>query len=167
MFLKMFQKFIICYLNRFQNPSKMLPKSGTENNPVFYHFLVAFWLPKWSQKCSKIGVKKHHGPQGAPRELPRVAKEPPSVQKGPPWEPQGLHFGQFWLNFDAFGTIFGTSLCNFNIILIPSGIPPAQNSENICRQVVYGFELGVLCFGLWVWTCRCSHGKGWRDSRRD
>ena len=74
--------------NYFQNPSKMFSERGTENIPVFNHFLVAFGLPKWSQKYSKIGVKKHPGTQGAPRELPRV----PQVSKRPPLGASGAPF---------------------------------------------------------------------------
>ncbi len=88
-----------------QNPAKMVPKCVMENIPAFCHFLAPFGLPKWSHKCSKIGVKGHPGPQRAPRELPRVPTEhprPPKVSKSPPLGPSGA---PFWSILVLFWTL--------------------------------------------------------------
>ncbi len=92
-----------------QNPPKMPLKSVTKNGLDFYNFLEQFGLQKW--------YKNHPGPQGPPRELPRVPKEPPRVPKVSKRAPPGTLRGSI---LDPFGSIldpWGSFLAPLSAIL--------------------------------------------------
>ena len=130
---------------------------------VFGHFLVPFGLPKWSQKCSKIGVKNHPGPQRAPRELPRVPKEPPrppKVSKSPPP-----------------GTLRGSILVHLGSILDPSAtfLAPLSAILVFCvsglgcrvRGTLHDFSwLGLSSKSMCIRTLHLQHHPHHRHRRR-
>ena len=99
-------------------------------------FIVPSRCPKLGQWSSKRIQPKNPGRLRAPKGAPKGAQGAP---KPPFWTilaPCWLHFGQFWAPFWPILAIFwtvirGTSERIFGIILIPSGIPPAQILENL------------------------------------